>query len=61
LFRPKKAGYPVIVLELKWDKSEEDAIRRIKDRQYIKKVQAYDEVLLVGINYDKIASSIPVS
>jgi len=53
LFTPKRKGYLAIVLELKWDKSAADAIRQIKERQYIKKVKEYGEVLLVGINYDK--------
>jgi len=53
LFTPKRKGYPAIVLELKWDKSAADAIRQMKERQYIKKVKEYEEVLLVGINYDK--------
>ncbi len=53
LFQPKKARYPSIILELKYDKSAEDAIRQIKDKKYIDKVRECQEILLVGINYDK--------
>jgi len=53
LFTPKRKGYPAIVLELKWNKSAADAIRQMKERQYINKVKEYDEILFVGINYDK--------
>ncbi|MBU3878071.1 AAA family ATPase [Faecalicatena sp. AGMB00832] len=53
LFRPKKAGIPAIILELKVGKSCEDAIAQIKEKNYIQKVKECREILLVGINYDK--------
>lgn len=52
LFIPKKAQYPPIILELKFNKSAEDAMNQIKEKNYIAKVKEYKEVLLVGINYD---------
>ncbi len=53
LFLPKKTGRPAIVLELKAGKSAEEAIRQIKNRDYVAKVRKYKDILLVGINYDK--------
>ncbi len=45
---------PVIVVELKWDKSAEAAISQIKERQYLESLREYSgEILLVGIDYDK--------
>ncbi len=47
-------GKPAIVVELKYNKSAEGAIRQIKDRQYTKALEGYaGEILLVGVNYDK--------
>ena len=53
LFAPKKKQYPPIILELKYDKSAKDAIDQIHEKRYIDKVKDYQEVLLVGINYNK--------
>ena len=53
LFTPKKKQYPPIILELKYDKSAKDAIDQIHEKRYIDKVKDYQEVLLVGINYNK--------
>ena len=52
LFIPKRKEYPAIVLELKYNKSATEAIEQIKKKNYIKKVKDYDEILLIGINYD---------
>ncbi len=50
----KNVDSPVIVLELKYDKDADAAIDQIKRRQYPSKVAQYtDNLLLVGINYDK--------
>ena len=43
------------ILELKYDKSTTDAIGLIYEKHYFGKVKDYQEVLLVGINYDKKA------
>ncbi len=45
---------PAIVVELKYDKTANTAIRQIKDRHYTQALEEYNgEILLVGINYDK--------
>lgn len=45
---------PAMVIELKFDKTAETAIKQIKDRGYIQALEGYSgEVLLVGINYDR--------
>ena len=45
---------PVIVVELKWDKSADAAISQIKKKQYPESLKGYaGEILLVGIDYDK--------
>lgn len=48
------SGNPVIVVELKWDKSAKAAIAQIRERQYPESLKLYSgELLLVGIDYDK--------
>lgn len=45
---------PVIVIELKYNKSIKAAISQIHDRNYMDCIKGYSgEMLLVGINYDK--------
>lgn len=52
--RKRYPDKPAMVVELKWDKSADDAITQIKNKQYIKGLQGYrGELLLVGITYDK--------
>lgn len=51
LFKPLSSG-PAIILELKSKKSPAEAIKQIKDRNYIQRVEEYDEIILVGISYD---------
>ncbi|RGC20958.1 AAA family ATPase [Absiella sp. AM54-8XD] len=53
LFTPKISGYPAIILELKYDKTAEEAIKQIKDKNYIEKINYAEECLFVGINYAK--------
>lgn len=49
---------PAIVVELKWNKSAEGAIEQIKEKNYGKILEEYGgEILLVGINYDKISKA----
>ena len=44
---------PALVVELKYDKSADSAIRQIKDRDYVRGLKDYSgEVLLVGVSYD---------
>lgn len=45
---------PALVVELKYDKDAQTAIRQIRDRQYPQALEGYrGEILLVGINYNK--------
>ena len=55
VFIPRKnVSSPAIILELKYDKDADTAIQQIHRRQYPEKVAQYtDNLLLVGINYDK--------
>jgi len=49
---------PALVVELKYDKSAETALRQIRDRQYSQALEGYSgEILLVGVNYDKDSGS----
>ena len=55
-------GKPALVVELKYDKSAQAAIRQIKDRQYTQALEHYTgEILLVGIDYDKENTAKPHS
>ena len=52
--RKRYADKPAVVIELKWDKSAEGAIRQIKEKNYINALNEYKgNLLLAGINYDK--------
>ena len=43
-----------MIVELKYDKTANIAIKQIEDRKYIKGLKDYHgDVLLVGINYNK--------
>ena len=56
VFLPKKEypDMPALLIELKWNKSVNTAIRQIKDKKYIKTVGNYTgDILLIGISYDK--------
>ncbi len=55
VFLPRKhSGKPALIVELKWNQTEQGAIKQIKDNQYIKALEEYSgNLLLVGINYDK--------
>lgn len=51
---PKNQEYPPIVVELKWNKNAKGAIEQIKKKNYIQEIESRtDEILLVGISYDK--------
>ncbi len=50
------SDWPVLVIELKWNKSAERALDQILTKQYASVVYGYGRpILLVGINYDKNA------
>lgn len=55
LFYPKEAhaGRPAIILELNVGHSAREAVAQIKDRNYMQKVEVYENIILVGISYDK--------
>lgn len=55
VFLPRRhVNKPAMVVELKWDKSVNGAIRQMKERNYAGVLKDYiGNVLLVGINYDK--------
>ena len=55
VFIPRKnSSMPVILVELRWDKTAESAIEQIKSRDYPQVLWEYGgEILLVGINYSE--------
>ena len=55
VFLPKRGfGKPLLVVELKWNKSSAGAIAQIKNKQYAQVVEEFGgEILLVGINYSE--------
>lgn len=54
IYLPKKGKTALaLIIELKYDKTADTAIKQIKEHQYIKYFDDYkSKVLLVGINYD---------
>lgn len=52
--RSSYADKPAVVIELKWDKTAEGAIRQIKEKKYTDAFGSYTgKILLAGINYNK--------
>jgi len=52
--RPTSPAVPAMIIELKWDKSADTAIRQIQERRYKGALMKFtDEILLIGISYDK--------
>ncbi len=50
----KTVDKPALVVELKYDKDAETAIRQIKEKNYTQTLEDYSgEIMLVGISYDK--------
>ena len=46
--------YPALVVELKWNKTVDTALKQIKEKKYPESLMQYSgNILLVGINYDK--------
>lgn len=44
---------PVLIIELKWNKSDTEAVKQILDRHYQEALEKYSgNILLIGINYD---------
>ena len=47
-------GLPAILVELKWNKDAETAMKQIYDRKYPSAFEHYDgEIVLAAVNYDK--------
>ncbi|MDD6085811.1 MAG: AAA family ATPase [Oscillospiraceae bacterium] len=55
VFEPNQnCNLPALIVELKWGHSAEEAVERIKKKDYLDCLKNYNgEVILVGINYDK--------
>lgn len=55
VYLPKRnVDCPALVVELKWNKTADGAIRQIKEKEYASWIEGYTgDILLVGINYDK--------
>ena len=55
MFLPiKKVDKTALVIELKYNKNANTAIRQIKEKQYTQTLEGYvGEILLVGISYNK--------
>lgn len=46
--------YPALVVELKWNKNAETALRQITEKRYPESLLSYTgNILLVGISYDE--------
>lgn len=57
VYLPKyDSDYPILVIELKWNKNVETAVNQIKDRRYPDSFKGCGkDIILVGITYDKAA------
>jgi len=52
--RADSKNKPAMIIELKYDKDADTAIKQIKEKRYAGNLKGYsDEILLVGVNYDK--------
>jgi len=52
--RADSGNKPAMIIELKWDKDADTAIKQIKEKRYTGALSGYSkEILLVGVNYDK--------
>jgi hypothetical protein len=55
VYLPKKgSAMPIMLVELKWNKTAEGAISQIKEKNYPQVLEGFGcDILLVGINYDE--------
>jgi hypothetical protein len=55
VYLPKKnSDLPIMLVELKWNKTADSAIAQIKEKNYPQVLEGFDsDILLVGINYDE--------
>ena len=59
---PKYPDKPALLIELKYDKTLETAADQIRSRNYPQKLEHYkDNLLLIGINYEKDVSSTDIA
>ena len=50
----RKTDSPAMIVELKYEKSVETAMKQIKEKRYMDCLKDYrGEILLVGVEYDK--------
>lgn len=49
-----RTDYPALIVELKWNKNANTALKQIKEKKYPESICSYTgDILIVGINYDK--------
>ena len=49
-----RSFYPVLVVELEWNKMVQTALQQIKEKRYPESILRYTgDILFVGISYDK--------
>ncbi len=55
-FLPRRnTDYPALIIELKYDKDADSAMKQIKERRYDGQMKQYfGKLLMVGVNYDKV-------
>ncbi len=51
--RPDSGNKPPMIIELKYDKDADTALKQIKEKRYSGNLRGYRDVLLVGVNYNK--------
>ena len=52
--RSDSGNKPAMIIELKWNKDADTAIKQIKEKRYTGNLRGYSkEILLVGVSYDK--------
>ncbi len=52
--RADSGNKPAMIIELKWDKDADTAIKQIKEKRYTGNLKGYGKkILLVGVSYDK--------
>lgn len=52
--RQKYADKPAMLVELKWDRDADTALRQIREKRYPQSLKDWQgELLLVGLSYDK--------
>lgn len=59
IFEPRRnCNLPAFIVELKWGYSAQEAVEQIREKNYVNYLRDYSgDVLLVGINYDKVSKN----